>query len=65
VATPPGARTLFHLEMLLAGVFLAPRGFVTVSLAHDEENCQTLVDRFGSFLDTFGPAIDRALERDC
>ncbi len=60
-ATPPEARTLFHLEMLLAGVFLAPRGFVTVSLAHTDEHCQNLAERFDTFLDTYAAVIDGAL----
>ncbi|WP_419163409.1 aspartate aminotransferase family protein [Candidatus Palauibacter sp.] len=49
-ATPQAARDLFHLEMLLAGFWVARRGFVTVSLAHDDDDCDALVEEFDAFL---------------
>ena len=57
-ATPHAARDLFHLEMLLAGFWTAPRGFMTVSLAHDDEDCDALVSEFEAFLGRHGTAID-------
>ncbi len=59
-ATPQAARDLFHLEMLLAGLWIAPRGFTTVSLAHDDEDCQVLVTEFEAFLERHGAAIDNS-----
>ncbi|MXX54289.1 MAG: aminotransferase class III-fold pyridoxal phosphate-dependent enzyme [Gemmatimonadetes bacterium] len=49
-ATPQAARDLFHLEMLLAGIWIARRGFISVSLAHEDEDCDRLVAEFESFL---------------
>ena len=61
-ATPLAARDLFHLEMLLAGFWIARRGFVTVSLAHDDDDCDAFVAAFEAFLERHGSAIDAALE---
>ena len=61
-ATPQAARDLFHLEMLLAGFWTARRGFVTVSLAHDDEDCDAFVAAFEDFLQRYGAAIDAALD---
>ena len=61
-ATPQSARDLFHLEMLLAGFWIGPRGFMTVSLAHDDEDCEALVCEFEAFLERHGAAIDAALK---
>ena len=58
VATPDAARDLFHLEMLLAGIWIARRGFITVSLDHDDEDCDRLVTEFETFLDRHGTAIE-------
>lgn len=60
-ATPQAARDLFHLEMLLAGFWVARRGFITVSLAHDDEHCDAFAAAFEAFLERHGPAIDAAL----
>ena len=59
--TPMAARDLFQLEMLLAGFYVARRGFVTVSLAHDDEDCDALVAEFDAFLGRHAAAIDAAL----
>lgn len=59
-ATPQAARDLFHLEMLLAGIWIARRGFMSVSLAHDDEDCDRLVGEFEVFLDRHGAAIENA-----
>ena len=57
-ATPQAARDLFHLEMLLAGFWIARRGFISVSLAHDDEDCQELARAFETFLERHQAAID-------
>jgi len=57
-ATPPAARDLFHLEMLLAGFWIARRGFISVSLAHDDEDCHELARAFETFLGRHQAAID-------
>ncbi len=57
-ATPQAARDLFHLEMLLAGFWIARRGFITVSLAHDDEDCDRMVAAFETFLARYGDAIE-------
>lgn len=62
-ATPQAARDLFHLEMLLAGFWIARRGFMSVSLAHDDEDCDRLVAAFEVFLERYGTAIDSASPR--
>lgn len=58
VATPAAARDLFHLEMLLAGIWIARRGFISVSLAHDDEDCHALVRAFEGFLERHQAAMD-------
>ncbi len=57
-ATPQAARDLFHLEMLLSGIWISRRGFMTVSLAHDDEHCDRLVAEFETFLERHGAAIE-------
>ena len=57
-ATPPAARDLFHLEMLLAGFWIARRGFISISLAHDDEDCPRLARAFETFLERHQAAID-------
>jgi len=57
-ATPAAARDLFHLEMLFAGIWIARRGFITVSLEHDDEDCDRLVAEFETFLKRHGTAIE-------
>ena len=60
-ATPQAARDLFHLEMLLAGLWIARRGFMSISLAHDDEDCDRLVAGFEVFLERHGAAIENNL----
>ena len=60
-ATPEAARDLFHLEMLLAGFWVARRGFTTVSLAHDDDDCDAFVSEFEAFLERHATAIDDAI----
>ena len=57
-ATPPAARDLFHLEMMLAGFYVSRRGFMTVTLAHDDEDCDAFARAFAGFLTKHGPALD-------
>ena len=59
-ATPAAARDLFHLEMLLAGFWVARRGFISVSLSHDDGDCDRFVLEFGGFLERHGDAIESA-----
>ena len=42
-ATAPAARTLFHLEMLARGFYLARRGFMSLSLALTDDDCDAFV----------------------
>ena len=52
-ATRLEARRLFHLEMLARGIYLAQRGYMTLSLAMTDEH----LDRFcGAFEDATGGA---------
>lgn len=44
-------RTLFHIEMLLAGIYLADRGYMALSLALGQEEYDAFIDRFAEFLD--------------
>ncbi|MDH3734216.1 MAG: aminotransferase class III-fold pyridoxal phosphate-dependent enzyme [Gemmatimonadota bacterium] len=53
-ATSPEARTLFHMEMMLAGFYLAPRGLMSLSLAIDDSDCERFATEFGRFLDRHG-----------
>ncbi len=56
-ATPPAARKLFQLEMNLAGFYLARRGFMSLSLALTEADCDAYVAAFEDFLDTYGAVL--------
>ena len=56
-ATPPAARKLFQLEMNLAGFYLARRGFMSLSLALTEADCDAYVAAFEGFLDTYGAVL--------
>lgn len=58
--TPPAARDLFHLEMMLAGIYVARRGFMTVMLAHTEDDCDRLCAEFATFIEANGETIEAA-----
>ncbi len=49
---------LFHLEMLLAGFYTSPRGFMSLSLALSDDDLDAFDSAFGSFLDRHGAAIE-------
>jgi glutamate-1-semialdehyde 2,1-aminomutase len=51
--TPRAARTLFHLEMLLHGFYLASRGMIALSLEVSDEDGEEFVDAFTSFLERY------------
>ncbi len=57
-ATPPAARDLFHLEMMLAGFYVSRRGFMSVTLAHDDEDCDAFATAFAGFLTKHGAALE-------
>jgi glutamate-1-semialdehyde 2,1-aminomutase len=52
------ARTLFQLEMLLAGFYVAHRGYTTLSLALTEPDLAEFVNAVDSFLERFRPVLD-------
>ena len=47
--------------MLLAGFWVARRGFTTVSLAHDDDDCDAFVSEFEAFLKRHAAAINAAI----
>ena len=53
----PEALQLFHLEMLLAGFYTSPRGFLSLSLALTDENLDAFDAALGVFLDRHGAAL--------
>ena len=42
---------LWHLEMMLAGQYVTPRGMLALSLSHEESHIQRFLEVFGAFLD--------------
>ena len=52
---------LFHLEMLLSSFYVARRGFMSLSLAHTEEDCDRLVEAFDAFLEQHEIALESDL----
>ena len=52
---------LFHLEMLLSSFYVARRGFMSLSLAHTEEDCDRLVEAFDAFLEQHEMALESDL----
>ena len=53
----PGLTTLFHLEMLLAGFYIADRGYMSLSLALREEHYQGFISALDDFLLRYGSLI--------
>lgn len=53
----PGLRTLFHLEMLLGGVYLSNRGYMSLSLALQQSDLDHFFDCFGDFLRRYGHLV--------
>ena len=53
-ATRPEARRLFHLEMLARGIYVAARGYMTLSLALTDEHLERFYQAFDEILATHG-----------
>ena len=51
------ARNLFHLEMLARGIYLAPRGYITLSLALGDEHLDRFCAAFEDVLETHGAVL--------
>jgi glutamate-1-semialdehyde 2,1-aminomutase len=54
---PPAARKLLHLEMTLRGIYMARRGFMSLSLPMTEKDHDALVRTFEDFLDEYDGAL--------
>jgi glutamate-1-semialdehyde 2,1-aminomutase len=55
--TPPAARKLLHLMLNLRGLYMARRGFVSLSLPLTEEDHDVLVAAFEVFLDQYANVL--------
>ena len=51
------ARKLLHLEMNLRGIYLARRGFVSLSLPLTDKDHDTFVEAFEDFLDEYAGVL--------
>ncbi len=58
VHTRPEARSLFHLEMLERGFYLAARGYMSLSLALTDTDLDDFCTAFDGFFEQFGDLID-------
>jgi glutamate-1-semialdehyde 2,1-aminomutase len=54
---PPAARKLLHLEMNLHGIYMARRGFMSLSLPLTEKDRDTLVEAFDDVLDKYAGVL--------
>ena len=52
---------LFHLDMIDQGIYLARRGYVTLSLPMVEADHDRLVQAVDEFLELRGPLIEAAI----
>jgi glutamate-1-semialdehyde 2,1-aminomutase len=52
---------LFHLDMLDQGIYLARRGYVTLSLPMGEADFDRLAQAVDEFLELRGPLIETAI----
>ena len=57
VKVDPRLSTLFHLEMLLAGLYIADRGYMSLSLALENEDYETFVSGFDHLLSRHGGLV--------
>ncbi|MDJ0957964.1 MAG: aspartate aminotransferase family protein [Arenicellales bacterium] len=57
VKVDPRLSTLFHLEMLLAGLYIADRGYMSLSLALEKEDYETFVSGFDHLLSRHGGLV--------
>lgn len=55
--SPPEARKLLHLDMKLRGFYLAPRGFMSLSLPLTKADDDALVTAFEGWLDDYSGAL--------
>jgi glutamate-1-semialdehyde 2,1-aminomutase len=53
----PGARALFHLDMLERGFYVARRGFISTSLALEADDHDAFAAAFEDFLRTYGRVL--------
>lgn len=56
-ATRPEARRLFHMAMLERGIYIAARGYMTLSLAHTGDHLDRFCDAFEDVLDAHGEVL--------
>jgi glutamate-1-semialdehyde 2,1-aminomutase len=56
----PAARALFHLVMMERGFYLARRGFMALSLALTDDDCDRFAAVFEEFFATYGHLFDGA-----
>jgi glutamate-1-semialdehyde 2,1-aminomutase len=54
---PPAARKLLHLEMNLHGIYMARRGFMSLSLPLTETDHDNFVEAFEDFLDEYAGVL--------
>jgi glutamate-1-semialdehyde 2,1-aminomutase len=59
--TPMAARTLFHLQMLNRGFYIARRGFMSLSLVLTEQDHDRLVAAVEDYLETHKPVLGESL----
>lgn len=57
-ATRPEARRLFHLELLKRGIYIAQRGYMTLSLAMTDEHLDRFCAAFDEVLAEHGDVLD-------
>ena len=54
VTTSSTLRKVFHLEMLLCGIYMSRRGTINLSLETSEADCDAFADRFDGVLARYG-----------
>jgi glutamate-1-semialdehyde 2,1-aminomutase len=57
--TPIEARSLFHLEMLARGFYLARRGLIALSIAVTDEEIEGFLGAFREFLNEYRSVLPR------
>jgi len=58
----PEARALFHLAMLERGIYLASRGYVSLSIVQTDEDFAAFKTAFADVLETYGALFNEAAE---
>ncbi len=59
-AADPRPAKLWHLEMMLAGQYVTPRGMIALALPHTEAETDGLLDAFDRFLTDYRSILPRA-----